>query len=124
MINKDVTTIISAVLVKLYGPDITKASPVENEYTYRAGRLTIPRLLFYSKINNTFNRKSEALKETVARYYQALRSFKLYIGKPGLLNSLTFIDDKIIERQFNDDEIELKTRAFEINFRDISIALG
>ena len=123
-IKEDVTATISAILVKSYGPDITEATPVENEYAYGAGRLTIPRLLPQSKINNTLNGKPEALEETVARFHQALRSFKLHVGKPGLLNSLTFVDDKIIERQLDDDEIELETRAFGINFRDVLIALG
>ncbi|KAI4087699.1 MAG: hypothetical protein LQ339_008841 [Xanthoria mediterranea] len=124
MIKEDVTTTISAILVKSYGPDITEASPVENEYAYGAGRLTIPRLLPHSKINNILNGKPEALEETVARFHQALRSFKLHVGKPGLLNSLAFVDDKIIERQLDDDEIEMETRAFGITFRDVLIALG
>ena len=86
MIKEDVTATISALLVNSYGPDITEAMPVENEYAYGAGRLTIPRLLPHSEINNTLNGKPEALEETVARFHQALRSFKLHVGKPGLLS--------------------------------------
>src|SRR5690606_21498539 len=49
---------------------------------------------------------------------------RLEVGSPGLLNTLHFVQNDIISSPLGEDEIQVETRAYGVNFRDVLIALG
>ncbi|KAK1573272.1 KR domain-containing protein [Colletotrichum navitas] len=52
-------------------------------------------------------------------------AMKLAVGKPGLLNTLQFVPDEVMESMpLGDDEVELRVMASGVNFRDIMGSLG
>ncbi|TVY81979.1 Asperfuranone polyketide synthase afoG, partial [Lachnellula suecica] len=58
-----------------------------------------------------------------APLYQEDRPLRLHVGVPGILDSLAFDDDEAYEDYANDDTIEIDSRAYGVNFRDVMVAL-
>jgi NADPH:quinone reductase-like Zn-dependent oxidoreductase/NADP-dependent 3-hydroxy acid dehydrogenase YdfG len=97
----------------------------EYEFGYSEEHTMIPRVQKDNKFYNWVNRvtrKNEQL-ETL-RYHQADRPLRLEVGTPGLLGSLHFVDDETLRNPLDDNFIEVETRAYGINFKDVFIALG
>nr|B3FWU0.1 RecName: Full=Reducing polyketide synthase rdc5; Short=R-PKS rdc5; AltName: Full=Hypothemycin biosynthesis cluster protein rdc5 [Pochonia chlamydosporia]ACD39774.1 reducing polyketide synthase [Pochonia chlamydosporia] len=51
-------------------------------------------------------------------------SYRLAVGKPGLLNTLHFVSDDNTEAPLADNEVEMQVKASGINFRDIMGSMG
>lgn len=103
--------------------DADKSS--ELEYGFKDNRVILPRvqkdLKFYDHITK-LTRKNDKL-ETLP-YHQEGRPLRLEVGTPGLLNSIHFVDDEVAQKPLPDDEVEVETRAYGVNFKDVFIALG
>lgn len=99
--------------------------PLETEYAYRHNQIAVPRLIPRIKVNELVlgtRHSQEAVPSTT--FNAGDRSLRLHVSKPGLLDSLIFVDDEIASRNIEDDEVEIEAKAFGINFRDVFIALG
>ncbi|PLB49865.1 putative LovB-like polyketide synthase [Aspergillus steynii IBT 23096] len=96
----------------------------ENEIAERDGTLYIPRVVSNDQLNAKIP-NGVGSEATIQPLYQPNRPLALRIGRPGLLESLTFADDAEIQNEPlgpNDLEIEVKSSA--INFRDIAASMG
>lgn len=97
----------------------------EREYALDRGQLLIPRLRIDSKFNEwVSNTRSDDDKTRPHRYTDTERPMKLEPKTPGLLGSLRFVDDPRPSMPLGPDEIQLKSHAHGINFKDVFIALG
>ncbi|KAL8718302.1 MAG: hypothetical protein Q9225_004544 [Loekoesia sp. 1 TL-2023] len=86
----------------------------EDEITERNRTLFIPRV----EADDTLNAK-------IPGGLGQNRPLALKIGKVGLLETLVFGDDeKLIDSQLGEDELEIEVKASAINFRDIAAAMG
>jgi NADPH:quinone reductase-like Zn-dependent oxidoreductase len=94
----------------------------EPEYVEKGGILHIPRLLENHSVGDSVRAKT-----TVTRTRQPLRELPpvtLHIETPGLLDTLTFIDDETVHKPLQPREIEIQVHAVGVNFMDCLTALG
>ncbi|KAL8734411.1 MAG: hypothetical protein Q9181_003232, partial [Wetmoreana brouardii] len=97
----------------------------EDEVTEQNGTLFIPRV----EADDTLNAKIPGGINSDPRVSEIgqndLKSLTLKIGKVGLLETLMFgEDEKFIDSELNEDELEIEVKASAINFRDIAAAMG
>ena len=93
------------------------------EYTYRDGRLCVPRLIPDYKINAVAMGSHDGNSKTETdRFHQ--RALRLHVEKPGLLDSLIFIDDEGATKALGSNEVTVQVAACGINFKDVFISLG
>lgn len=96
----------------------------ELEYIYRNQVVLIPRLLQNENINERIQNVSGKVKLQTQPFHQPSRPLKLHVGKPGFLDSLSFVDDKALEGPLPASHIEVRVEACGLNFKDVLIALG
>lgn len=96
----------------------------EDEIAAREGDLLIPRLVADDNLNSRIpgGAGHETRPESL---YQDGRPLALRIGRPGMLDSLYWSEDReIIESALEDDALEIAVKASAINFRDIAASMG
>jgi NADPH:quinone reductase-like Zn-dependent oxidoreductase len=97
----------------------------ETEFGYLDGHIVIPRV---QKDNKFFDWTNRVLgnndKLEMTPYHQRSRPLHLKVEVPGILSSLRFVDDDTLQKPLLPHEIEVDTRAYGINFKDVFIALG
>ncbi|KIM94092.1 hypothetical protein OIDMADRAFT_207730 [Oidiodendron maius Zn] len=95
------------------------------EFAYRDGVISIPR--FHKDIlrNTTvFPNEIKLPTPKMEPFYQPNRSLRLFIGNPGLLDTLAWDDDPDADKDLDADIIEVEPKAFGLNFRDVMVAMG
>ncbi|KAL8725318.1 MAG: hypothetical protein Q9166_007424 [cf. Caloplaca sp. 2 TL-2023] len=95
----------------------------EDEVTEQDGTLFIPKV----EADDTLNAKISGGVNSGPRVEQLGQNkcLALKIGKVGLLETLVFgEDEKLIDSELAEDELEIEVKASAINFRDIAAAMG
>jgi acyl transferase domain-containing protein/NADPH:quinone reductase-like Zn-dependent oxidoreductase/ubiquinone/menaquinone biosynthesis C-methylase UbiE len=105
--------------------------PVECEFALRDGLVLVPRVSKDMAWNEIVMPKlsdwvvPESIPE--APLLQDQRPLRLEVGIPGLLDTLTFMDDKEAQAHgsySHEDMVEIEPRAYGLNFRDVMVAMG
>lgn len=94
----------------------------ELEYCIRDGKLLIARLVEEASLDR-------ALRSLVSPHlkdepWQEGNPVKLAVGTTGFLDTLEFVDDYGTQDDLGPFEIEIESRAWALNFRDVFVALG
>ncbi|KAI1086563.1 putative polyketide synthase [Rostrohypoxylon terebratum] len=94
----------------------------EFELMYRNGKMHIQRFVFDSRLKKAVigGVRNHETEETDFR--QIERALKVHVEKPGLLDSLSFVDD--LAKELSADEVEIQSYAWGVSSKDVSIALG
>ena len=121
--DKEIIDTTSTVFSEAFSSS-TQTSLAETEYAYEDGRILIPRLIPDDRINSMVTGTNKTPNAESTLFKQSQRSLKLHVGKPGLLDSLVFVDDPCVLDRLGDDELEIEVEAFGVNFKDVFIALG
>ena len=88
----------------------------EMETVEQSGVFCIPRYVPEKPLNHSLSLKgSEPLPET-GKLIQPNRPLKLTIGRPGMLDTLHFVDDETSLQPLADEEVEIETKACALNF--------
>ncbi|KAF2108586.1 hypothetical protein BDV96DRAFT_504431 [Lophiotrema nucula] len=100
----------------------------ENEFALRNGLLLVPRLVKEPKHNALFSPEvpdwsaPDSLSEVPL--FHAEHPLRLKVGIPGQLDTLAF-DIDLEEKDLSDaDMVEIEPRAYGLNSRDVSVAMG
>lgn len=94
----------------------------ELEYCIRDGRLLTGRLVEQAALNKTMRALvSPTLRDEP---WGTGPPVKLAVGTVGFLDTLEFIDDESVQDDLGPFEIEIESRAWGLNFRDVFVALG
>lgn len=101
---------------------IKKNEPREFELMYRDGKMQIQRFVADNKLSKAVSTTSDVAETEETTFHQPDRRLRIHVDKPGLLNSLVFIDDD--SSTLSPDEVEIKSYAWGLNFSDVFIALG
>ncbi|KAL8812972.1 MAG: hypothetical protein Q9200_000633 [Gallowayella weberi] len=99
------------------------AANMEFEYAVRDGRILIPRLVVDENLNETLGAGHDNQAPRMERFFQDDRTLALRIGTPGLIETMAWADEPLIQT-LADDEIRVELRYGAINFRDLMLALG
>jgi NADPH:quinone reductase-like Zn-dependent oxidoreductase/SAM-dependent methyltransferase len=94
----------------------------EAEYIERGGQLLISRAFEAEYLDRELHaRKVTQLKE---RSLEEEKHLSLEVGTPGLLDTLRFVHDSENSKPLAPNEIEIETKCFGLQFRNVLIALG
>ncbi|KAL9615820.1 MAG: hypothetical protein Q9160_009233 [Pyrenula sp. 1 TL-2023] len=101
----------------------TKASP-ELDFSYDDSRLLISRLIPDEKLNEVTSKHGSRLDLVEQSFHQGMRSVRLRVEVPGLLQSMNFVPDEAAQNMLDSNEVLIEVRACGVNFKDVFIALG
>ena len=100
------------------------SSATDMEYADVDGILTVPRLLLDGDKDQYIVRQVYGQTQVLQSYKQEDRNLQVRISRPGLLQSITFIDSSITSKPLGDQEVEIEVHSTGMNFKDIMIGLG
>ncbi|KAK8040975.1 polyketide synthase [Apiospora phragmitis] len=95
------------------------------EYVIRDGKLAIPRVIPDDRLSAYLDSLSPVQDQSEPTLYlNNDRPLMLNVRVPGLLNTISFVDnDKMLE-ELGPDQIEIQARAHGLDQKDVSVALG
>ena len=96
----------------------------DRELAVNDGVVCIPRLVRDDLMDRDLERETQKGAKALQPFYQQDRPLRLAITSPGFLDTLSFTDDDRLSAQLPKDEIEIRTKAFGLNFKDVILALG
>ncbi|KAI9879283.1 MAG: hypothetical protein M1830_009013 [Pleopsidium flavum] len=95
------------------------------EFADRDGVIHIPR--YYKDVHRNKAIFLDSASQAVPKlepFHQLHRPLRLFIGTPGLLDTLAFNDDLDAAEDLHPDSLEVDPKAFGLNFRDVMVAMG
>jgi len=95
----------------------------EYEFVEINSTLHIPRVITNPVTSNSIHARSLA-KNTTLLPLRSAPPLTLTVGTPGLLDTLHFIEDPLSQTALSPSEIEVRSFAIGMNFKDVLIALG
>ncbi|KAF7175096.1 hypothetical protein CNMCM7691_006500 [Aspergillus felis] len=102
---------------------IVRSHTKDDEFQERDGMLQVARI-FNSPEGNDGVRHCLEDSVRVQRLADQERPLRLTILKPGLMDTLTFIEDDRMKVPLGESEIEVDVKATGVNFKDIMAAMG
>ncbi|MCJ1393519.1 hypothetical protein MMC18_006394 [Xylographa bjoerkii] len=97
----------------------------EVEYSLKSGVLYTNRVIEANCLNSQIARRTARGQAQLQKFGQEpVRPSVLSIASPGLLDTLQFVEDPIVDLPLADDEVEIEVKATGMNFLDIMTTLG
>ncbi|PLN79543.1 hypothetical protein BDW42DRAFT_172734 [Aspergillus taichungensis] len=96
---------------------------LDTEYVEIDGMLQVGRLVHAGSLNQEVA-TIKLPQRTETQTFGGDLPLRLEVGTPGLLNTLHFVEDKRVQVPLKPNEIEIRSKAVGLNFRDVLIALG
>ena len=115
---------IFAILVENFTGKSTDSRDIETEYAERNGTLMIPRIIEDKTMTNFVAMTTGQPILEDQPYCRNNRTLKAEIRKPGLLDSIQFIEQDLICGDVPENFVDVEIKASGINFRDVMSALG
>lgn len=117
---------VAALVIKVVQAALfNQSAGYEPEYSEINGRLCINRVMPADEITGHVSERTKAKPLESRSIGQAVAApLSMTIGSVGLLDSLHFKEDPLDSQPLPDDEIEIRTKAVGVNFRDVLVALG
>ncbi|CAI7652959.1 unnamed protein product [Penicillium glandicola] len=122
----DIAAIVHVLKSRLAASD--SPAPIDSEFAVRDGLILVPRLYKDLAWNALLEPEvpdwasPDSIPE--APLFQTKRPLRLEVGIPGLLDTLAFSDDNVVDTALGDDMVEIEPRAYGLNFRDVMVAMG
>ena len=113
-----IRTVVGDVLLQEF------SSYVDREFAEVDGVLTVPRLHHDPEKDQYIMQQVSGKSQTLQSYKQEERNLQAKISRPGLLQSIVFVDSSIDSESLSDDQVEIEVHATGMNFKDIMIGLG
>ena len=99
------------------------ADSLEPEYAERDGLLCVSRVIATPTLNRQIQDRVGENRNAVQEFGQC-PPLSLAVGVPGLLDTLTFVEDSSVDKPLASQEIEIKVAYTGMNFRDCLTVLG
>jgi NADPH:quinone reductase-like Zn-dependent oxidoreductase len=98
---------------------------VDNSFFESNGIIHINSIIEANYMNTAIsNRMTQPVAQPAKFGGDPNRALKLYVGSPGLLDTLQFDDDPVYDLPLQEDEVEFRVKACGLNFLDIMVSLG
>lgn len=97
---------------------------LDAEFEERSGILYIPRLVEDVQLTKHIASTTQNKNPELQPFDQPDRPLRMFVGTPGLLDTLHFTEDDRSEEALPDDWVEMEIKASGINFKDVMMALG
>lgn len=118
---EEVAGFVTEILSLCFTDDQSHKSP-EVEFVVRDGHISVGRMVHEKELDE--ERESRIQPQRQVEKWEAGPPLVLDIDKPGMLDSLRFVEDTSSYEDLVDDEVEIEAEAWPVSFRDIFIALG
>lgn len=119
---------ISIIVSKVLEVDIAiteSGGLIETSYKVLDGLVNVPRLVDATAVTKHIKKHTLAADVVDAAFgADPSRSLRLQIQDIGLLDSLCFNDDPLYATSLADTDVEFKTMATAVNFKDLAVMLG
>ncbi|KAI1348897.1 polyketide synthase [Xylaria sp. FL0043] len=104
---------------------VESEGPIETSYKVVDGVITVPRLVEATGVTKHVEKQTLASNVAEAAFgADPSRSMRLHVREIGLLDSLCFDDDPLYAAPLAENEVEFKTKATAVNFKDLAVMLG
>lgn len=113
--SADAASIIARVVQNVYSSN--EEQEYEDEIVEVGGMLSVPRLMDDEYLNRTIQTLGTVPQPELQLLLQANRPLELTVGKPGLLDTLHFIDDDRIATRLPDDHVEVQVHVNALNYK-------
>ncbi|KAK4099533.1 hypothetical protein N658DRAFT_160221 [Parathielavia hyrcaniae] len=123
----DVTRLVQEVLrvsQLLLSSDSGHSVRDDEEFALSGDRLLIPRVYADKKFNQWTDLVNGRGHLSPQPFKDPKRPLRMEMGAPGLLSSIHFVPDTAPSTPLGSEEIQIDSKAFGINFRDVFVALG
>lgn len=123
---RDIAGFVTEILHSSFDRDGPRSQEVE--FVVQDGQITIGRMVHEKQLDD--ERESRLHPRPQVGLWSAGPPLALEIEKPGMLDSLRFVEDAADLQQDDDndhlaaDEVEIEAEAWPLSFRDVLIALG
>lgn len=97
--------------------------PIDLEYAERDSLIHVARFSNDTVENDAISNTVSSVPEMLL-YHQPRRELKMVVEQPGLLDSLVSRDDPSASDPLPEDFVEIESKAFGVNFRDIMVGMG
>ncbi|KAI0391418.1 hypothetical protein F5Y17DRAFT_409960 [Xylariaceae sp. FL0594] len=112
------------VALTLLAPDVSNRATVDEEYVLDGDRLLIPRAYADKKFNDWTDLVNGRSNLSLQPFKNPALPLRMEVGTPGLLSSIHFVHDTDATAPLGSEQIQIDTKAFGVNFRDVLCALG
>ncbi|KAM7203160.1 putative polyketide synthase protein [Naviculisporaceae sp. PSN 640] len=97
---------------------------IDFEYAMRGSSVLIPRVYEDKAATHALASTDETTDTDLEPFNQPHRELRLTVQAPGMLDSLIFIDNPDASVPLPDSFVEIETKAFGLNFRDVMVAMN
>ena len=118
--------ILADIVMSSFWPVSENVRAEELQYIIGDGKLTIPRVIpddRFARYIESQDQDQGATSLVECRYLDKDRPLMFDVQVPGLLNTIRFVDNMMLE-PLGPDQIEVQAFAHGVNFKDVFIALG
>lgn len=96
----------------------------DEEFALSGDRVLIPRVYADKKFNQWADLVNGRSHLSAHLFKDPALPLRMEVGSPGLLNSIHFVEDTDASSPLGSEQIQIDSKAFGINFRDVFVALG
>ncbi|SPO07730.1 related to polyketide synthase [Cephalotrichum gorgonifer] len=108
----------------LLSPEIEHQVTDDEEFVLSGDRFLIPRVYADKQFNQWTDLVNGRGHLSPRPFKDTKHPLRMEIGAPGLLSSIHFVPDPVPDSPLGSEEIQIDSKAFGINFRDVFVALG
>lgn len=119
--SKELAGFVTEVIDSCFTDDQSRNSP-EVEFVVQDGYISVGRMVYEQELDD--ERESHIQPQRQVEKWDSGPPLVLDIEKPGMLDSLRFVEDTSAYTDLAADEVEIEAEAWPVSFRDIFIALG
>lgn len=115
---------VQDVALRLLAPDVSNRATVDEEFALDGDKLLIPRAYADKKFNNWTDLVNGRSNLSLQPFKSPALPLRMDVGTPGLLSSIHFVHDTDVSSPLGSEQIQIDSKAFGVNFRDVLCALG
>lgn len=115
---------VQDVALQLLAPDVSNRATVDEEFALDGDKLLIPRAYADKKFNSWTDLVNERSSLSLQPFKSLALPLRMEVGAPGLLSSIHFVLDTTDSSPLGKEQIQIDSKAFGVNFRDVLCALG
>jgi NADPH:quinone reductase-like Zn-dependent oxidoreductase len=97
---------------------------LDAEFEEQSGTVNIPRLVEDEQLTKHISSTSQEKEPELQPFDQSERPLRMFVGTPGLLDTIHFTDDDRLDEELPDHWVEMQVKASGINLKDVMMALG
>lgn len=108
----------------LLSPETEHGVPDDEELVLSGDRVLIPRVYADKQFNQWTDLVNGRGHLSPHLFKDPKLPLRMEMGAPGLLSSIHFVQDTVPSSPLGSEQIQIDSKAFGINFRDVFVALG